>query len=156
MDDETLMDTGDSGVSGESESSDSVAVVGTGGGSDTGDSTAPVQVISVDELIERLAPTEESETGEEAEDGKTEAEAEPPDPTPQETYFERMLTDTTDRDVLTAVQTIRQDIESSVHPAMTTQFADYTVTEALLLLALVGGVVSVCVRMLRRAFLWLT
>ena len=41
------------------------------------------------------------------------------------------------------------------HPALTTSFADYTVTEALLLLLLLFAFMSVCVRMLRGGFSWL-
>lgn len=42
-----------------------------------------------------------------------------------------------------------------VHPAMTTNFADYSVLEALLLLLVVWQVVKLCVRMLQGGFGWL-
>ena len=41
------------------------------------------------------------------------------------------------------------------HPALTTSFADYTVTEALLLLLLLSAFISACARMLRGGFSWL-
>ena len=41
------------------------------------------------------------------------------------------------------------------HPALTTSFADYTVTEALLLLLLLCAFISACARMLRGGFSWL-
>ena len=41
------------------------------------------------------------------------------------------------------------------HPALTTSFADYTVSEALLLLLLLSAFLSACARMLRGGFSWL-
>ena len=41
------------------------------------------------------------------------------------------------------------------HPAMTTSFQDYTVTEGLLLLLLLGAFVAACARMLKEGFSWL-
>lgn len=47
-------------------------------------------------------------------------------------------------------------IETQVsHPLLTTPFEDYTVTEGLLLLALVLAVISLCIRMLKEGFSWL-
>lgn len=40
-------------------------------------------------------------------------------------------------------------------PFLTTDFADYTVTEGLLLLLLVLAVVMICVKMLKGGFYWL-
>ena len=45
--------------------------------------------------------------------------------------------------------------EATDHPLLTTPFADYTVTEGLLLLALLLAVVKSCVRMLKGGFSWL-
>ena len=42
-----------------------------------------------------------------------------------------------------------------VHPALETPFAEYTVTEGLLLLLLVLVIVSWCVRMIKGGFAWL-
>lgn len=41
------------------------------------------------------------------------------------------------------------------HPALTTSFADYTVTEALLLFLLLSVFLSACARMLRGGLSWL-
>ena len=41
------------------------------------------------------------------------------------------------------------------HPALTTPFEDYTVTEALLLLLLLSVFISACARMLRGGLSWL-
>lgn len=41
------------------------------------------------------------------------------------------------------------------HPALTTSFADYTVSEALLLFLLLAAFLSACARMLRGGFSWL-
>lgn len=51
-------------------------------------------------------------------------------------------------DVMTMVQTVD-------HPALTTPFEDYTVSEALLLFLLLAAFVSACARMLRGGFSWL-
>jgi hypothetical protein len=139
---------------------DEEITVGGDTGGDTGETggeteTTVVQVVSIDELVERL--TSETETsGEVAEtpsvSGVDGGESEP---TLSDQYYALMLQDTTNQEILAVCRSIRKDFDDSIHPAMTTTFADYTVSEALLLLALVGGVVSVCVKMLRRAFLWL-
>ena len=50
------------------------------------------------------------------------------------------------------VMTIAQTLD---HSALTTSFADYTVTEALLLLLLLSVFISACARMLRGGFSWL-
>ena len=42
-----------------------------------------------------------------------------------------------------------------VHPAMTTPFTDYTVTEALLLFCLLFAFAAACVRILKGGFPWL-
>ena len=57
-------------------------------------------------------------------------------------------TDEIQLDVMTIVQTLD-------HPALTTSFADYTVTETLLLLLLLSAFLSACARMLRGGFSWL-
>lgn len=141
MDEETI-DTG--GTSG-TEVLDSV--------SDSSGDPPAVEVISVDELLERLTST--GEEGEEAVPAE-ETEAEPAEPALSDQYFASMLEDTTNQEILTVCRLIRKDIEDSVHPAMTTQFSDYTVSEALLLLVLVGGVMSACWKMLKGAFSWLS
>ena len=41
------------------------------------------------------------------------------------------------------------------HPALITSFADYTVTEALLLFLMLSVFISACARMLRGGFSWL-
>lgn len=45
--------------------------------------------------------------------------------------------------------------ETTMHPALTTNFADYTVVEALLLLLFVSMVVKSCIAMIKRGFSWL-
>lgn len=46
--------------------------------------------------------------------------------------------------------------QSAPHPALTTDFSEYTVTEALLLLLLLLGVIKMCIRMIKGGFSWLT
>lgn len=57
-------------------------------------------------------------------------------------------TDEIQLDVMTIAQTLD-------HPALTTSFADYTVTEALLLFLLLAAFVSACARMLKGGLSWL-
>ena len=51
-----------------------------------------------------------------------------------------------------AMDSVQQVLD---HPAMTTSFQDYTVTEGLLLLLLLGAFVAACARMLKEGFSWL-
>lgn len=112
-------------------------------------SSAPVQVVSVDELVERLTSSGEEETAEEAE------------PSAADQFFASALEDTTGADTVQLLREIRAELvaikdELTPHDLMTTNFSDYTVTEGLLLLALVYGVVSVCIRMIKGGFSWLS
>ena len=121
----------------------------------------PIQVISVDELIDRLqAPTEEP--AEEEMEEPPAADPEEPAPSndltlPAEYYDFSMNNDT---NMLNTVQDILEEIREerevqAPHPLLTTNFADYTVTEGLLLIGLLFGVGKVCVRMLKGGFKWL-
>lgn len=62
-------------------------------------------------------------------------------------------------DVLPLVSDIRESVQdisgALVHPALTTDFADYTVVEALLLLLVVGWFVRGWLRILGGGFFWL-
>ena len=105
--------------------------------------TAPsVEVISVDELMERLLAGSE-------EDGAPAEETPEPSPAPEPEPLEVAGTDET----LQLLETIRQDVEP--HPFLTTDFEDYTVAEGLLLLALLLFFISVCIKMLKEGFSWL-
>lgn len=139
MDEETIDTVGTTGT----EVSDPV--------SDPTPAADPIQVISVDELVERLTSTGEEQTAETVEAGEEESV----EPSLSDQYFTLMLQDTTNQELLAEARAIRQEIQQQVHPAMTTPFSEYTVTESLLLLVLIGGVVSICFKMLRRAFSWL-
>lgn len=105
----------------------------------------PMEVISVDDLLDRLtAAGEETETNEEEaaaeEDTSGEVLEEETGPSASDTALE----------LLEVVQ-----VQTAPHPLLTTDFADYTVTEGLLLLALLAGFVSVCFKMLKEGFSWL-
>lgn len=62
-------------------------------------------------------------------------------------------------DVVPLVSDIRESVQdisgALVHPAMTTEFSDYTVLEALLLLLVVGWFVRCWLRILGGGFFWL-
>lgn len=115
----------------------------------------PVNVVSVDELIDRLVQS--ADPGEEA--------ANPDEPVPEEPAVETgegdiLLpeVDTGPMEIkgmdklLTYAETIQQTLD---HPALTTSFRDYTVTEGLLLLILLAAFAAACVRILKGGFSWL-
>ena len=115
----------------------------------------PVTVVSVDELIDRLVQS--TDPGEEAVD--------PDEPVPEEPVEEMGEGDILLPEVetgpmeikgmdklLTYAETIQQTLD---HPALTTSFQDYTVTEGLLLLILLAAFAAACVRILKGGFSWL-
>lgn len=115
----------------------------------------PVTVVSVDELIDRLVQS--TDTGEE--------EANPDEPVPEEPTEEPGEGDTLLPEVdtgpmeikgmdklLTYAETIQQTLD---HPALTTSFQDYTVTEGLLLLILLAAFAAACIKILKGGFSWL-
>lgn len=134
-----------------------------------GEPAEPVEVITVGELLERLAqegnaelelPTEEA--------GVTDV---PVAPDPATALIEQVIgkivevgidlgkieahTREIEKDtgaILGQVEAVAQTID---HPALTTSFADYTVTEALLLLLLLAAFLSACAHMLRGGLSWL-
>lgn len=114
-----------------------------------------VTVVSVDELIDRLVQS--ADPGEEA--------ANPDEPVPEEPAVETgegymffSEVDTGPMEIkgmdklLTYVETIQQTLD---HPALTTSFQNYTVTEGLLLLILLAAFAAACIRILKGGFQWL-
>lgn len=124
----------------------------------------PVEVISVDELLERLTQEEDTELElptEEVEAGVTDL---PVEPDPGMMLIEQLLSRLIDIGIdLGKIETHTKEIQKEVtvvaqavdHPALTTSFADYTVSEALLLFLLLAAFLSACTRMLRGGLLWL-
>lgn len=116
----------------------------------------PVSVVSVDELIDRLVQSVETdeEDPEEfvsADLGEDVGDVEVVDVVPG------LIGDAIDvllgiRKGMESVESIEQTVN---HPALTTSFQDYTVTEGLLLLVLLCFFVKECGNMVRRAFSWL-
>ena len=115
----------------------------------------PVTVVSVDELIDRLVQSgqEEGTTG---------------DPPPEETEQLPEGSDQTGAPVMEVdtgpmeiagmdkLLTYAESIQHTLnHPALTTSFQDYTVTEGLLLLILLAAFAAACVRILKGGFSWL-
>lgn len=145
MDNENTMDT-------------SVDTVPPDGGDSFDTSTLPAapvqQVVSVDELLERL--TESAGNQGEADSDVTQEDDEEIsiEPSLAEEYYAYVLQDTTGEQTVQLLEEIKAELEP--HDLMTTNFADYTVSEGLLLLALLGGVVSACVKMLKGGFSWLS
>ena len=117
-------------------------------------------------LLERLtasAEQSEGEAGEEASEPDEEADGEnlPEEAEPEE--LPPPILEVTGegggpvvvRDMEGAAQSLEVLQDTALHPALTTPFADYTVTEALLLLILLALFVSACARLLRGGFTWL-
>ena len=109
---------------------------------DTGEVSQSVEVISVDELLNRLSEGAEEGVPEE-ETAAEEIVEEEPEP------VEVVGADET----LQLLETIQQDVEP--HPFLTTDFADYTVTEGLLLLILLLFFIADCIKLLKEGFSWL-
>lgn len=110
--------------------------------SDEGQTETPMEVVSVDELVDRLtAATEETEV---EEPEPVEEVVEPVEQLPMEIVGMDEL--------LAHVETLQLTVD---HPAFDTPFEDYTVMEGLLLLFLVLFVLSWCVKMLKGGFSWL-
>ncbi len=111
----------------------------------------PLTVVSVDELIDRLVQgSQDEETSEEAPPEETE-------PLPGEgDLFTEVDTGPMEikgmNKLLTYAETIQQTLD---HPALTTSFQDYTVTEGLLLLILLAAFAAACIRILKGGFQWL-
>ena len=99
----------------------------------------PMEVISVEELLGRLAEEQEAVAEEEAVP-EEETEPEP---------LEVAGTDETIR-LLETIQT-----QLTPHPFLTTPFEEYTVTEGLLLLLVLAAFAGCCIKLLRRGFSWL-
>ena len=104
----------------------------------------PVEVVSVDELIDRLVQSAGTEAEEAPPAEETVPEEVLPDPDPLEIIGMDKL--------LTYAETIQQTLD---RPALTTSFRDYTVTEGLLLLILLAAFAAACVRILKGGFQWL-
>ena len=136
----------------------------------------PMVVIPADELFDRLdeyfnqgdpapeefAEPEESEGSEEIEliEGEVDLPAADPVTAIVEQVVEHLLDMIIDlgkiEEHTAAIEGYTETVAQTLdHPALTTSFADYTVTEALLLLLLLSAFISACARMLKGGFSWL-
>jgi len=108
-----------------------------------------VEVVSVDELLDRLAQQDQ--------EGQEEQEAEEPAQAQEDLNGSLIQEDPLQvlgmQEVLLHLQVIQE--QTQPHPAMTTPFEEYTVTEGLLLLLLLCAVIAACVKMLKGGFAWL-
>lgn len=103
------------------------------------ETTSPVEVISVEDLLDHLVAAQEATT----EEATEEVEEAPPEP----------LEVAGTAETLQILQEIRQEV--TAHPLLTTPFADYTVTEGLLLLLFLAVFLSWCGKIIRSGFSWL-
>ena len=99
----------------------------------------PMEVVSVEELLGRLAEEQEAAAEEEA---VPEEESEP----------EPLEVAGTD-EIIRLLETIQTQL--TPHPFLTTPFEEYTVTEGLLLLLVLAAFAGCCIKLLRRGFSWL-
>ena len=139
---------------------------------DTEPAAPPMEVISVDELLDRLTQGDEQTEVPAEGDEPGEALADiPVDPDPVSLILDQVLGKLIDLVVdLGKIEEHTRKIEKDTneiqmevdvieqvvnHPALTTSFSEYTVTEALLLLLLLSAFISACARMLRGGLSWL-
>lgn len=132
----------------------------------------PVEVISVEELLERLLQEEGTEPEAPPQADPNEALADiPVEPDPLMLVLDQVIGKLIDvgidlgnieahtRKIEKHTDIIQEQItvmaQAVNHPALTTSFADYTVTEALLLFLLLAAFLSACARMLRGGLSWL-
>ena len=124
----------------------------------------PIEVITVDELLDRLTPEENTELELPTDGVEAGIEDIPVDPDPVTLILDQVLGKLIDVGIdLGKIEAHTKEIETEVtvvadvvnHPALTTSFAEYTVTEALLLLLLLSAFIAACARMLRGGLLWL-
>ena len=116
-----------------------------------------VQVISVDELIERLTtPSEEDQQTEEEQlpEETIEEEPEETEPSISDQFFASALEDQSGAETVQLLTEIRNTLQED-RPFLTTDFEDYTVTEGLLLSLLLCVIVGKCIKMLKEGFSWL-
>lgn len=113
-----------------------------------------VEVISTEEFLETMrdafmAVFVASEDAETIEEGEPEEE----EPSLADQFFASSLEDTSSSDTVQLLTEIRDAVET--HPLLSTDFADYTVVEGLLLALLLCVIGSWCVKMLKGGFSWL-
>ena len=114
---------------------------------------APVEVIPVEDFLDRLLGTNQDET-EEPSQTENESSSDDWEPPSNPAIFndgEPIEVVGMDK-VLKRLETIQGTVD---HPALTTPFEDYTVTEALLLLLFLAAFIAACVKMLKGGFAWL-
>ena len=99
----------------------------------------PMEVISVKELLGRLAEEQEAAAEEEA--------------VPEEETEPEPLEVAGTEETIRLLETIQTQL--TPHPFLTTPFEEYTVTEGLLLLLVLAAFAGCCIKLLRRGFSWL-
>lgn len=110
-----------------------------------------VEVITVEDLLNRIIAKEDGEAEEPPQDAEEEGGGfldDLPDAKIEDGPIEVVGMDM----VLKRLETIQQTED---HPALTTPFEDYTVTEGLLLLLFLSVFVMACVKLLKGGFAWL-
>lgn len=121
------------------------------------DSPSPVEVVSVDELLNRIQGINEPEPSEEQ--PADEVLGDPGDTVAVELSPGDLAVIKAIKGVETELVQISEQLAdmrlSESRPLLTTSFSDYTVTEGLLLLLLLSVFLSACYKLLRGGFQWL-
>lgn len=119
------------------------------------DPAAPVEVVTVEDLLDRLTSDSQGDGGTEEPPQEEEDTLLPGDSgeaLPAEEALEGPIEVVGMETVLKRLETLQGVAD---HPMLTTPFDDYTVTEGLLLLLLLSVFLSVCAKLLKGGFAWL-
>ena len=115
---------------------------------------APVEVITVEDLLDRISGDvgQDSEEEEPPQEAEGDAGAKPGEDLPSAVMSDGPIEIIGMDTALKRLETIQKAVD---HPLMTTPFDDYTVTEGLLLLLLLSVFAAACVKLLKGGFAWL-
>lgn len=121
---------------------------------------APVEVITVDDLLDRITSGDQSGEGTGDGEEETPPQEEEETPLPGDSGEAPPAGESLEGPIeVVGMETVLKRLETlqgvADHPMMEPPFEDYTVTEGLLLLLLLSVFLSVCAKLLKGGFAWL-
>lgn len=121
---------------------------------------APVEVITVDDLLDRITSGDQSGEGTGDGEEETPPQEEEETPLPGDSGEAPPAGEALEGPIeVVGMETVLKRLETlqgvADHPMMEPPFEDYTVTEGLLLLLLLSVFLSVCAKLLKGGFAWL-